>query len=42
MVEEPLVVIVAGAKLAEAPLGKPLALRVTVPVNPLRAPVVTV
>jgi len=42
MVEEPLPVIVAGEKVAEAPVGKPLALRVTVPANPLRAPMVTV
>ena len=42
MVEEPLPVIVAGEKLAEAPVGKPLAVRVTVPVNPFSAPMVTV
>ena len=42
IVEEPLPVIVAGAKLAEVPVGKPLALRVTVPVNPFSAPMVTV
>jgi hypothetical protein len=42
MVEGPLPVIVAGEKLDEAPVGKPLALRVTVPVNPFSAPMVTV
>ena len=42
MVEVPLVVTVVGLKLAEAPVGKPLALRVTVPVNPFIAPMVTV
>src|ERR1700682_5557128 len=42
IVELPLAVIVAGEKLAEAPVGKPLALSVTIPVNPFRAPVVTV
>jgi hypothetical protein len=42
IVEDPLVAIVGGEKLAEAPVGKPLALSVTVPVNPFRAPMVTV
>ena len=42
IVEVPLVVIVVGLKLAEAPVGKPLALSVTAPVNPLSAPTVTV
>src|SRR5258706_12831122 len=42
IVEGPLPVIVGGAKLAEAPVGKPLALKVTVPVNPFNAPMVTV
>jgi hypothetical protein len=42
IVEVPLVVTVAGEKLALAPVGKPLALSVTVPVNPFRAPIVTV
>ena len=42
IVDVPLVLIVAGEKLAEAPAGKPLALNVTVPVNPLSAPTVTV
>ena len=42
IVEVPLVVTVAGEKLAVASAGKPLALSVTVPVNPLNAPMVTV
>ena len=42
IVDVPLVVTVVGLKLAEAPEGNPLALNVTVPVNPLRAPIVTV
>jgi hypothetical protein len=42
IVEVPLAVIVAGEKLAEAPVGRPLALRVTVPVNPFSAPIVAV
>ena len=42
IVELPLAVIVVGLKLAEAPVGNPLALSVTVPVNPFRAPMVTV
>jgi hypothetical protein len=37
MVELPEVEIDAGLKLAEAPDGKPLALRLTVPVKPLSA-----
>ena len=41
-VEVPLPLSVAGEKLAVAPVGNPLALRVTVPVNPLSAPTVTV
>jgi hypothetical protein len=41
-VEGPLPLMVAGEKLAVAPVGKPLALRVTVPVNAFRAPTVTV
>jgi hypothetical protein len=41
-VEVPLPLIVAGEKLAVAPVGNPLALRVTVPVNPFSAPTVTV
>jgi hypothetical protein len=41
IVEEPEVVIVGGLKAAFAPAGSPLALRVTVPVNPLTAPTVT-
>src|SRR6202790_5058198 len=40
-VEVPLPLMVAGEKLAVAPAGKPLALRVTVPANPFRAPTVT-
>jgi hypothetical protein len=31
----PLVVTVAGLKLLEAPAGRPLALKLTVPLNPL-------
>src|ERR1700730_17782659 len=42
IVEVPLVVTVAGEKLALAALGIPLALRVTVPANPFSAPMVTV
>jgi hypothetical protein len=42
IVEVPLVVTVAGEKLALAPAGKPVALSVTVPVKPLNAPMVTV
>jgi len=42
IVEVPLVVTVVGLKLAEAPVGRPLALNVTVPVNPSSAPIVTV
>ena len=42
IVEVPLVVTVAGEKLAVAPAGKPLELSVTVPVNPFSAPMVTV
>jgi hypothetical protein len=42
IVEGPLPVIVGGEKLAEAPVGKPVAPKVTVPVNPLSAPMVTV
>jgi hypothetical protein len=41
-VEVPLPLIVAGEKLAVAPVGNPLALRVTVPVNPFSARTVTV
>ena len=41
-VEVPLPLIVAGEKLGVAPVGNPLALRVTVPLNPLSAPTVTV
>ena len=40
-VEVPLALIVGGEKLVVAPVGKPLALRVTVPANPFRAPTVT-
>ena len=39
---DPLAVTVVGLKLAEAPVGNPLALNVTVPVNPFSAPIVTV
>jgi hypothetical protein len=41
-VEVPLPLIVAGEKLAVAPVGNPLAPKVTVPVNPFSAPTVTV
>ena len=41
-VEVPLPLIVAGEKLAVAPVGNPLAPRVTAPVNPFSAPTVTV
>jgi hypothetical protein len=41
-VEVPLPLIVAAEKLAVAPVGNPLAPRVTVPVNPFSAPTVTV
>jgi hypothetical protein len=42
MIDVPLPLIVGGEKLAAAPgLGKPLALNVTVPVNPFSAPTVT-
>jgi hypothetical protein len=41
-VEVPLPVIVVDEKLGEAPVGRPLAPRVTVPLNPFRAPTVTV
>ena len=40
-VEVPLPLSWPGEKLAVAPVGNPLALRVTVPVNPLSAPTVT-
>lgn len=42
MVELPDVVMEAGEKEAVTPAGKPLALRVTGPVNPLTAPIFTV
>jgi hypothetical protein len=42
MVEGPLPVTVVGAKVAAAPTGKPVALKVTVPLNPLSAAMVTV
>lgn len=41
-VEEPEVVTDAGLKLAVAPVGSPLTLRFTVPVNPLVGVTVTV
>jgi len=41
-VEVPDPVTVAGEKLALAPLGSPLALSVTVPLNPFCAPTVVV
>jgi len=40
--EEPEVVIVGGLKLAFAPVGSPLALKVTVPVKPFTPPTVAV
>jgi hypothetical protein len=42
IVEKPDVVIDVGLKLALAPPGSPLALKVTVPVNPGNAPTVAV
>ena len=42
MVEEPEAVTDGGLKLALAPEGKPLALKVTVPVNPFNAVTVAV
>ena len=41
-VEDPEVVIELGLKLAMAPWGSPLALRLTVPVNPLDGVTLTV
>ena len=41
-VELPDPVTVAGEKLAVAPVGKPLALSVTTPVNPFSAPIFVV
>jgi len=40
-VEVPEPVTEVGVKLPVAPLGKPIALSVTVPVNPFKAPTVT-
>ena len=42
IVEEPLPVIVGGSNEADAPLGKPLAPSVTVPLNPPDGATVTV
>ena len=42
IVEEPEVVTDVGLKLAVAPVGKPLALKVTVPLNPFNAVIVAV
>jgi hypothetical protein len=42
MVVDPDVVTVAGLKLAVAPEGRPLALKLTVPVNPVTGVTVTV
>jgi hypothetical protein len=42
IVEEPSDVMVAGLKLEPAPDGSPLAPNVTVPLNPLMFPTVTV
>jgi hypothetical protein len=41
-VELPAPVTVAGAKLAVAPVGSPLALSVTTPANPFNAPIFAV
>jgi hypothetical protein len=41
-VEFPVPVTVAGEKLAVAPVGNPLALNVTTPVNPFSAPMLAV
>ena len=41
-VDDPEPLIVIGLKLALAPAGKPLALRVTEPVNPFTAATLTV
>ena len=41
-VEEPAPLMEVGLNAADAPDGRPLALRATVPVNPFRAPVLTV
>ena len=41
-VDDPAEVMVAGLKLAVAPAGRPAAVRVTVPVKPLRALTVAV
>ena len=41
-VEVPVPLIVAGEKLGVAPVGNPLALSVTGPLNPLSAPTLTV
>jgi hypothetical protein len=41
-VELPVPVTVAGEKLAVAPVGNPLALSVTTPVNPFKAPMLAV
>ena len=42
MVEEPGAPLEVGLKLAVAPLGRPLALKVTVPVKPFKLPTFTV
>ena len=41
-VEEPERITEVGLKLAPAPVGRPLALKVTVPANPFRAVTVAV
>ena len=41
-VERPDIVTVAGLKVAVAPVGSPLTVNVTIPVNPPSAPIVTV
>ena len=41
MVEEPEPMTDAGLKLALAPLGKPVALKLTVPLNPIEGVIVT-
>jgi hypothetical protein len=42
IVDEPLVVTEVGLNVADAPAGRPLALKVTVPVNPPLGVTVTV
>ncbi len=42
VVVEPEVLTIVGEKLAPAPLGRPVTPKLTVPLKPLRAPIVTV